>query len=159
VKLSIICAATLLAATPSLADGWRILEEESLSIDYYQGEGSLMEISCDSQSSQIWINVDEQQGIRKGDVGENFVIVDMPAGEQKIKMEARACGTNPDECSENVGPTSIVYGYVATKPGRKWAIELARASSFAITAPGVRLSLDVDKARFAKFAKLCRTWD
>lgn len=145
----IICA--LLAAAPTLAQSWKVEQEESVSLQYRDAadESSLFEVHCTGSESQIVVPA--TTGIR--DKTPLRLVVSIGAASEVLQLPPSVCGRVDGACIDR--PAGEVSVYLLRRPGKDLALRLAGATRVA-TSGGVSLSAEANPSVFSQFVELCR---
>jgi len=147
-------AASLLAAssTSALADDWRTMKEESISLSYGTQTGAKLEIFCDKDSQVV---VPEPGHVKPSGTVTFSYVVD---GKTKtLRLDTEICGSDGLTCTDR--KDGEVSAYKKTIPGKKLALAWAeKATSFSVKGPTIELTMKPNKAVFATLAAACKTW-
>jgi len=142
----------MVSSTFVLADGWSMSEEESISLSFGTLENAKLEIFCDRDTQIV---ASEPPGVKvSGPVIFSFI----EGGKAKtLQLDTEVCGADGLTCSDR--KDGEVSAYKKTIRGKKQALAWAeKATAFSIKGPTIDLTMQPDKAVFAKFAKACKKW-
>lgn len=150
-RCGIAAALVVLSTGCAAADGWSTMEEESVSLSYGTTGAAKLEIFCDKNSEIV---VYEPRHVRpSGPVVFTYV----QGGRSKsVELKAEVCGGELTCTDRKDGEVSA---YKKRISGKAQALDWAqKALSFSVKGPTLDMSMNPDKAVFAKFAASCRKW-
>jgi hypothetical protein len=134
-----------------MAQQWKVLEEESITLEYRNAEdtASILAISCSDSRSDIVVPLNP--GVKPPDRPIRLTMVTSGRAET-TDLEADVCKNN--ECTDR--PNGDVSVYQVVQRGKQLALKAATVKEFKLDAPGATFSIAAAQRPFDDFVRLCR---